>query len=302
MSRLPEWAERVPLDGLSMAALVSGSREAMQAVRALFPEVSGTFAGLRLAIAMPGPCSFPQDVLPWGFFPSQQLLTWRESFRPPSDRSPAMGIWIKGGSALCRSHGHRDQGHVSVYRGCDALLLECGTPDYSDPDYARRYAGAAGHGIMQIDPVEPHGEAVDAPVRVDRMDSEGGRVRVELTRAYKVTRAYQREIEWNRASVRIRDTVDFSRPVDSGTEVLRFHLGTSSAVRPIKQGDGWLVSFGGTSMSIRASTAISVMVESWPDRDGGPSGHKVLLVRADAILEAAEIVTELAMGPNPGAN
>jgi hypothetical protein len=302
MSQLPDWAERVPLDGLSMAALASGTREALQAVRALFPEVPGTLPGMRLAVAMPGPCSFPDGVLPWGFFPSQQLATWRESFRPPTDQAPAMGIWIKGGSTSCRSHGHRDQGHVSVYRGCDALLLESGTPDYSDPDYAQRYASAAGHGIMQVDPVEPHGEAVDAPIRVDRMDSAGGRVRVELTRAFRSTRSYQRHVEWGRSSVRISDSVVFSRPVDTGSEVVRFHLGTAGPVAPTKQGDRWLVSFDGASVSILANAEVSVSAEKWPDCVRSPYGHQVLIVRSTATLQAAEIVTELVMRSQPGTN
>ncbi len=293
MSRLPEWAERVPLDGLSMAALASGSQEAMQAVRALFPEVSGTLAGLRLAAAMPGPCSFPPEVLPWGFFPSQQLVTWRESFRPPSDRGSAMGIWIKGGSKLCRSHGHRDQGHVSVYRGCDALLLECGTPEYSDSDYAQLYAGAAGHGIMQVDPVEPHGEAVDAPIIVCKTNETGGAVSIDLTRAYRNLTEYRRDVDWTPRRVQIVDRMSWKSPAPVGVPVLIFHLGSISAplISPIS--DGWEIVDSGVRYRIRAPSSVVPQLTRRSNRSAQRAEHFCLSLVSTESLSRLQTLFEL---------
>jgi hypothetical protein len=279
MSRLPEWALRAPLDGLAMAALASGSRDATAAVRSLFPDIPASSAGLRLALAQPTVGDFPAGIVPWGYFPSQQLVTWREAFRPPTDRSPELGIWIKGGSPLCRSHAHRDQGHVSVYRGCRELLLECGTPDYTDPDYEHGFAGAAGHGILQLDPVEPSSLAVDAPLAVRRMDASGGLVQLELTRAYRSIQSYVREIEWDRERVQIRDRVSIAAPIAAGREVLRFHVGSDAPLQlDWENGVAVLTAESVPLIQIRADVAFRVLHGPARNRTIASGRHQVVQV------------------------
>ena len=302
MSLLPDWALRSPLDGLSMAALASGSREATGAVRALFPEVPATPVGFRLALAEPVAGTFPADIAPWGYFPSQQLVTWREAFRPPTDHRPEMGIWIKGGSPLCRSHAHRDQGHVSVYRGCDALLMECGTPDYSDPGYAQAFASAAGHGIMQVNPVAPHSQAVEAPIAVRKLDASGGHVEIELQRAYLGVRAYRRAVQWSANTVQIHDEVSFLGQVPSGSELFRFHLGSADPMAIEISDNGWKVRIAGATVKFSASDALSISAQLVSDRIRPPYRHQVLVICCTRAIEGTELVTEIVMEPEPKSN
>ncbi len=300
MSRLPAWAMSTPLDGLSMAALASGSVDAMSVVRTLFPEVPASFAGMRLAAACPSPSSRDADVQPWAFFPSQQLVTWRERFRRPTDTQPEVGVWVKGGSPLCRSHGHRDQGHVSVYRGCEPLLLDCGTPDYSDPLYEASYASAAGHNVLQIDPVRPHGQAVDAPVSVARLDASGGLVSIDLAKGYPATTRYIRTVEWSAQLVRVQDSIDFHADVPAKTELLRYHIGAREPPRVEHALGAWMVSWSGAALKVTSGANLAVSIRQWPDRTTAEGVHHVVVIELLESRREASIVTELDVGSSAG--
>jgi hypothetical protein len=297
MSRLPKWAERLPLDGLAMAALGSGSEDALQTVRALFPDVSPTVAGLRLAMAAPLPCRVPDAVTPWAFFPSQQLVTWRQLFQPPNSPGSELGVWIKGGSLLCRSHGHRDQGQVSVYRGCDPLLLDCGTPEYSDPEYAPRYAGASGHGIMQLEPVEPHAQAVDAPVTVKRMDSSGGLVELDLQRVYEDIQDYKRIVEWDVSRIKIVDRLTRMVPTTRQSEVFRFHIGCTDVPQISGSGKSRTLVFDDVSWHIQCSNEFQLTVVDWPDRVSQLQVHKVFSIVITEPIQTLEVTSEWVLKP-----
>jgi hypothetical protein len=295
MSRLPEWAERVPLDGLAMAALASGSDEALQTVRALFPDVPASVAGFRLAMAKSLPCRVPDDVKPWAYFPSQQIVCWREALNSPTNHGMELGIWIKGGSTLCRSHAHRDQGQVSVYRGCNAMLLDCGTPDYSDPEYERRYAGVAGHGIMQLEPVEPFGQAVDAPITVRRIDSNGGLVEIDLAKTYEHISEYKRSVEWQRDRVTIVDRLTRSVPTPRQTEIFRFHVGCPDSVQISGAGNSRVVRFDDVSWRIQCSQEFQLTKVDWPDRVSQGQVHRVFSIVIAEPIVSVELTSEWSM-------
>ena len=67
---------------------------------------------------------------------------------------------MKGGT-LSEMHTHREQGQLSVYCGERVVLMNCGTPSYSDADYERS-ASAAGSGLPLESRTPPVGRIAPA--------------------------------------------------------------------------------------------------------------------------------------------
>jgi hypothetical protein len=295
LSVLPNWATAAPLDSLALAAVASPSPEAVSSLRSLFPECgiwgsAAAYAG-RLAEVAPRPVPAVQ---PWASFPSQQMVTWRESWSRPGDASRELGVWVKGGTRLERSHGHRDQGHVSVFLGSTPILMERGTCDYGDQSYRSEYASARGHGIMQVDPVEPPNAAVDAPLAVERLGADGGRVRIDSTAAYRSARRCVRTVAWDASgSVTISDDVALAGLQPAGTEFFRFHLGTASMPAVTRTEGGWLVEW--ESARIRISADVPLVLTAVPSANAlrQPFVHHVLSVRAEGPASSMALSTEV---------
>lgn len=293
MSMLPAWAIRAPLESMELAALASREGTALSTMRSLFPESSQTVAGLRFAAALaapaPGGGSAAPAIDPWGSYPSQQLVTWRESLRGPADSTQDLAVWVKGGSPDERSHGHRDQGQVSVQLGRRVILMDCGTPDYSDPDLISRYSEAAGHGIMQVGQVRPHQQAVNAPVEVISLGAGGGHVRADTSAAYAPGTQCTREVSWaTQGRVTISDSATLPSAVPAGTEIYRFHTGSAQPLTITGSGSAWTVSWAGAQMSIQADRAITVDQVQWPDAVRAPFVHQAVIIRsADATSQLA---------------
>ena len=281
LAALPTWAVRSPLDCIAYSALASGSDMALSAVAALFPE-SGTwpsaarYAAPRSAVQ---PLSL-DDIPRWSFFPSQQLVTWRERWNRPMDSSSAMAVWVKGGSLLESSHGQRDQGHVNVYAGTVPILIECGTPDYADPEYLSRFASAAGHGVMQVAPVAPPNRAIDAPVSIHQLDDGGGRLSIDLRHASTLARTCRRDVEWSTAGrVHIGDHVEFMQSIAAGTEVYRFHLGCTEPPGVSFDGSVWSVRWRDANMFITSDRAVEVSVEGVRNVTTNAKQHYAVVIR-----------------------
>ena len=281
MAVLPSWAISVPLDSFALAATASGCPDALPSLRALFSgcgtwSSAASYSGRLLAAEMPP----APRIEPWGYYPSQHLVTWRSAWSPASSSSRDLGIWIKGGSPLEVSHGQRDQGHVSVYSGSTPILMERGTPDYGDPEYRPEFASARGHGVMQVDPIEPSNIAVHAPAEVQALGSSGGRVRLNLASAYRSASRCDRVVGWDASGrVQIDDVVDLTREVPAGTEMYRFHLGAPERPQVRFVDDRWVVQWESATIHITSPTSVALEVFASRNAARAPNAHYVLAIR-----------------------
>ena len=296
MATLPDWAVNSPLSSMVDATMACGDPQAMSNLRAAFPMGNGSLSGIEFVAAGLAATDAPRWSLPnYAFFPSQQLLVWRSRFERPGEPQTALGLWVKGGSLEERSHGHRDQGQVSVYLGDTPILIDCGTPpDYGEADLETRFAPAAGHGIMQVGEVRPRVAAVDAPLTVRRVDDDGGTLRVDTTRAYTSTKSCVREVSWSRGGrVEIQDAVEFLGPVAGGTEIFRLHSGSATPLQIAGTGSRWTVRWASAEMEIEADHEIRVDQSDWPDGTRPPFHHAVIRIACVGPVDALSVHTIL---------
>jgi len=295
MSRLPDWAVSTPLPSLASAALASSDPAAMPALKSLFPKGIGSITGIRYEAAVEestGTAELPT----FAFFPSQQQLVWRSAWQAPAvTAQTALGMWLRGGSNK-ESHTHRDQGQVSIYCGNRIVLMDCGTPDYSDPQLNEKYAQAAGHGIMQVGELLPRGTAVDAPVSVNQLSATGGSAKIDTTAAYRGVTLCTREVTWSESGAfAILDNVALASTAPAGTEFYRFHAGTADQVAISGGGSEWTVTWRGTSMRISADRAITVDQVDWPDATRAPFHHQAIIIRASAEGRGLMLSTQISV-------
>jgi hypothetical protein len=292
MSHVPDWAVVTPLPSAISAALGSGDALALPTVRSLYPQGNSSIPGIRYEAAL---ASLPQQESPaqlptFASFASQQQLVWRSAWESPAATQRALGLFVRGGSAL-DGHCHRDQGQVSIYNGDRIVLMECGTPDYSTSDLELKYASALGHGIMQVGAL-PRAQAVNAPITVAQLDADGGRVLVDTTGAYSGVTSCTREVQWNAAGeVRIFDRVRLGATVPQGTELYRFHTGSSSAVQIVSENGEWIISWPGATLRMTASAPITVEQVQWPDAVKPPFVHQAILVRCTDPAASLDLTT-----------
>ena len=297
MSSLPFWAMRAPLESMELAAVASRDPAALPAIRSMFPESSQTVSGLRFAAAMAdasGGGAPLQPIQPWASFPSQHLVTWREAMRSPSETLPELAVWVKGGSPNELSHGHRDQGQVSVQFGGRMILMDCGTPDYSDADLITKYSEAAGHGIMQVGQIRPHQQAVNAPAEVVALGPAGGQVRVDSSAAYAAGTQCMRDVTWSsQGRVTLADPVVLPALVPAGTEIYRLHTGSAQSLSISGSGMSWTVSWPGTQMSLQANRPIVVEQVQWPDAVRAPFMHQAIIIRSADATDRLNLTTTI---------
>ena len=283
LSKLPSWAVSNPLSAQIAAVTAAGSSDAMSALRFAFPDGDPTLHGLRYAADALASSDLPRWTLPLhDFFPSQQLLVWRSEFEPAAQPQTAVGIWIKGGTMLEKSHGHRDQGQLSLHVGDRVVLMECGTPqDYGDPDLDTVFASAAGHNILQVGALEPRVLPADAPMTVTRLDDEGGRVTLDLKGAYTTANQVSRTIEWQRSGqVTIEDMAHLQFVASAETEFYRFHTGTSEPLSISGSGTAWRVEWGDAQASFECDVPIVIVQQTSRDNVKPPYRHQVIRVLA----------------------
>lgn len=291
-SRLPDWGLDAPMPHIGIVA--EGSEPAALANCAwMFPGGRSDLPGLRYASAIRAGSVQPSMTLPTSaYFPSQQLVTWRSEWERPSEPSRALGLWVRGGG-MRDGHAHRDQGQVSVYRGTQPILIDCGS-DYSNPGQETNLAAAAGHGIMQVGALSPRHKAISAPITVSRLDEQAGSVLVDSTAAYAGVVSCVRTVQWDVSGrVNFGDTVAFRDEVPAGTEVYRFHTGSTLPLQISGSGTSWQVGWEGATMSISADRAIVVGQAEWPDAVLPGKMHRVITIRSVDALESMAMTSVL---------
>jgi hypothetical protein len=190
-------------------------------------------------------------------------------------------------------HAHRDQGQVSVYRGAQPILIDCGS-DYSNAGQETNLAAAAGHGIMQVGALSPRHKAISAPIVVSRLDEQAGSVLVDSTAAYAGVVSCVRTVQWDVSGrVNFGDTVQFRDQVPAGTEVYRFHTGSTLPLQISGSGTSWQVAWEGATMSISADRAIVVGQAEWPDAVLPGKMHRVITIRSVDALESMAMTSVL---------
>ncbi|MBN8215155.1 MAG: heparinase II/III family protein [Spirochaetes bacterium] len=218
------------------------------------------------------------------FYPAQQLLVWRRAW----DHENAMALWIRGGSGN-DFHLHDDGGHLSLYRGPEAILVEAGTPDYSTPDFNRLYRGQKGHNILQTPgarcerfPTEM--PAVAVPVRIESLGAEGGRVFIDGRQAYDDVAHWIRRIEWSASGwVILEDEARLTKTQEAGHEWFRFHTGCHEPLKPTATNDReWVVAWPSARIRILADAPIRVRSVPWPNAVLHPEIQCLLVEAVDS--------------------
>jgi hypothetical protein len=291
-SMLPTWGRSAPMAHIGVVSEVSGS-DALSSCAWMFPNGRGDLPGVRYLGALKGVQTTPRMMLPtYAYFPSQQLVTWRSAWERPSDRQSALGIWVRGG-ALGEDHGHRDQGQVSVYKGDRPILIDCGS-DYYNPNQETMLAPVVGHGIMQVGALSPPFKAISAPIVVSRLDEQAGSVLVDSTAAYEGVVSCKRTVQWDISGrVNLGDTVQFRDRVAAGTEVYRFHTGSTLPLEISGGGMSWQVRWGDATMTISADRDIVVDQVEWPDAVLPGKMHRAITIRSVDALESMAMTSML---------
>jgi len=291
-SMLPTWGRAAPMPHIGIVAEASGA-DALSSCAWMFPNGRGDLPGVRYLGALPGVQSTPRMMLPThAYFPSQQLVTWRSAWERPTDPQSALGIWVRGG-ALGEDHGHRDQGQVSVYMGDRPILIDCGS-DYYNPNQETMLATAAGHGIMQVGALSPRYKPMSSPITLNRLDEQAGALSVDSTAAYTGVVFCKRTVQWDVSGrVNFGDTVAFRDEVPAGTEVYRFHTGSTLPLEISGSGTSWQVGWEGATMAISADRAIAVGQAEWPDAVLPGKLHRVITIRSVDALESMAMTSVL---------
>ena len=177
------------------------------------------------------------------------------------------------------NHVQRDNGQITVMNGRRFVLMEAGTPDYGAPGYEDRYAGAAGHSVMQVSPVLPASQPRPCTMTVRSLEESGGSITMDLASASRLARSSTRGVAWNaQGRIVVEDAVAFGAPIEAGTEVYRFHVGSTDPVMISGSGRSWDVRWRGATMALRADRPVRVAQQSWPDAIRAPFRHQVVTI------------------------
>ncbi|MBU6209396.1 MAG: heparinase II/III family protein [Planctomycetes bacterium] len=280
----PDWARSSPTPSEASVYLSSAAPGALQAARYLLPDADASVTGVRYAFALAGargPSAMPLPT--YASFPSQGQVVWRSAWEAPATASPkALAVVVRSGT-VGENHVQRDNGQVTVMNGRRFVLTEAGTPDYGAAGYEDRFAGAAGHSVMQVGPVQPASQPRPCTMSVRSLDASGGAVSMDLTSASRLARTSTRGVTWTSAGrIVVEDAVSFGAPIDAGTEVYRFHVGSTDPVTINGSGRSWDVQWRGTTMALRADRPVRVAQQSWPDAIRAPFRHQVVTISVGA--------------------
>lgn len=201
------------------------------------------------------------------------MVVWRDSWR-----DDATGVWVRGGHELDQ-HDHQDRGHVNFIARGKPILIEAGTPSYSNPDMGVHYASGAGHNVLQIGtffperPYPPQSRAdYDgwqkaggiAPITVHRLDGDGGSVWVEAGDCYEATEKWLRHVEWHTEELIVRDEVVLKSDREE-VVLFRWHLGTDVNLDIVRDAEEIAAEWTDARLCFRADRPVEVRQYKAPD-------------------------------------
>jgi hypothetical protein len=212
-------------------AVTTGSADARWLLQNRFRALPADRWGLAAAML-----TAPEGYTPplFASYDGTRTVMWRSSWSEDAD-----GVWMRGGHPRDQ-HDHRDRGHISYTAGGIPILIECGTPGYGHKAIESHFKSSAGHNVLQLGdgampkpamissefhlPAGWQQKGVIAPVRVLRLDKQGGDVEIVLTSGYDGLSEWRRRITWDRKGVTVVDNVKTKAPQ---VVLFRWHLGTN---------------------------------------------------------------------------
>ncbi len=230
------------------------------------------------------------------------MVVWRDGWQDDSD-----GVWVRGGHPLDH-HDHQDRGHVNYIAAGRPILIEAGTPSYSNPDMGVHYASGAGHNVLQIGtffparpyPVQstaqyagwqrPHGTA---PITVQQLGPNGGAVMIAAAACYADVARWDRHVQWDRARLTVRDEVTLAAEKKE-IILFRWHLGTNRPVDVAGAGQSVVLSWPAATMTLAADGPLEIEQGSAPDSTltgSEDNRHTCIQVRSRSAVHAIRIDT-----------
>jgi hypothetical protein len=242
---------------------------------------------------------------PFAAYKRATVVVWRDNWEDDGD-----GVWVRGGHELDQ-HDHRDRGHVNLIRGGKPVLIEAGTPDYSNPNMFVHYQSDAGHNVLRIGtffPEEPYPmfghdtqyegwqrKGCVAPIEVRRLNDAGGAVVVDATRCYPALEHWYRTVEWSADELTVEDDVQ----LEEGRQeivLFRWHLGTEDEVEitadkrsvDVHWADARIRFTADAPVSVRQFKAPDATVTGQDDRQ-----HTCLELRSQAPVGSLHVTTRI---------
>jgi len=296
---------------LSLVAVCTGNNDALWGLHNLEggppPNLTGVAAQMLLE---------PNSARPTRLFAAYdraRRVNWRSSWQPD-----ASGFWIRGGHSTDQ-HDHNDRGHINFIAQGRPILIEAGTPIYSNPKIASHYASSAGHNVLHLGLGEPETgnnaqrmnpprgwqkRSTVVPLKVHRLDAEGGKVEADGSSAYDGLDRWLRTVEWNAKSLYAIDEVDV---LPEQTEIVRFrwHLGVRDGVTIVTDAHGWPTArWSDAELQVTANQPIQMEITKMPDHtlrhripdnvnEDVDDEHICLVVRTTNKVESVRMETKI---------
>jgi hypothetical protein len=155
----------------------------------------------------------------WGSYERARSVNWRSAWA-----DDASGVWVRGADPR-DGHAHHDHGHVNFIAHGKIVLMEAGTPGYSEPDKRDLYDSVVGHNVLQTGDEKFPEKRHEAPITITKLDATGGDLTVEPGAGYANVKRWTRRVRWNADRIDITDTLSLVAP---DTILLRWHLGSEN--------------------------------------------------------------------------
>jgi hypothetical protein len=232
------------------------------------------------------------------------MVFWRDSWE-----DDGTGVWVRGGHPLDQ-HDHQDRGHVNYIHGGRPILIEAGTPNYSNPDLSVHYASGVGHNVLQVGTVFPErpypmeGRAkhpgwqkvgCTAPITVKSLGDQGGHIVIDASGCYAETDLWQREVWWSQDGMTIVDEVQLKEGSEE-TVLFRWHLGAKESVEVSCDENRCTVEWPDAKIEFESKTPFLVTQQMAPDTTVEPvedHQHTCLEVRTREKVGRFEVCTRV---------
>ena len=251
---------RAIIDCLMLSALSDDAPSARWVVDRVLGGPPPTLLGLIYAEKFHDPADGPTPRT-WARFDTSPLVSWRSDWS-----EGATGVWVRGGG-VGDFHDHHDHGHLNLILHGRPVLIDCGTPEYSNAQMDSFFKAGKGHnvldfedGVGQIGPKEQ-----DINIVVRRLDQLRGDVELDAAPSYSAGRIslWRRHLRWDEAEVIIRDTVRLTSP---RPQLIRFHLGddTPAVVSANLGSRRWIVTWSDIVFTFESDVRLVIKTVMYP--------------------------------------